>query len=406
MGTHWWNPPYLVPLVEVVAGRAARADAGRRGRSRCSNGAGKTPVHVKRDVPGFIGNRLQHALWREAIALVEAGVCDAEDVDTVVKASFGPGCRPRADRERRPRRPRPDAGHPRATCSHIDSRPEPSPLARGARRARRPGDEDRPGPPGLDRSAGAQAVHHRLFDHPAGSDARGGPDVSKARHHRGAHRADRDQGRQPEPADDPGGDRRRRARAPTRPAPRSSTCTCATREGCRPPTSRSPGATVGLIEESCPALIQLSTGVGLDVAVRGARAAGRGAAADGVAQPVHDELRHAASSATRRTGVRRLAARMRELGIKPELEIYDTGHLDVVPAAARRGPARGAAAVLDRDGRARRNARHAGDSRPAGRAAAGRTRSGRRSRSAGRTCRSPRSAWRWAATRAPAWRTR
>ena len=46
-------------------------------------------MHVKKDVPGFIGNRLQHALWREAIALVEHGICDAETVDTVIKASFG-----------------------------------------------------------------------------------------------------------------------------------------------------------------------------------------------------------------------------------------------------------------------------------------------------------------------------
>ena len=44
---------------------------------------------VEKDVPGFIGNRLQHALWREAISLVENGVCDAEAVDTVIKSSFG-----------------------------------------------------------------------------------------------------------------------------------------------------------------------------------------------------------------------------------------------------------------------------------------------------------------------------
>jgi 3-hydroxybutyryl-CoA dehydrogenase len=50
---------------------------------------GKRPVHVKRDVPGFVGNRLQHALWREAIALVEGGVCDAQTVDLVIKNSFG-----------------------------------------------------------------------------------------------------------------------------------------------------------------------------------------------------------------------------------------------------------------------------------------------------------------------------
>jgi len=52
-------------------------------------GAGKTPVHVRRDIPGFVGNRLQHALKREAIALIAAGVCDAETLDTVVKAGFG-----------------------------------------------------------------------------------------------------------------------------------------------------------------------------------------------------------------------------------------------------------------------------------------------------------------------------
>jgi 3-hydroxybutyryl-CoA dehydrogenase len=51
--------------------------------------AGKKPAHVKKDVPGFIGNRLQHALWREAISLVEHGICDAQTVDAVVKASFG-----------------------------------------------------------------------------------------------------------------------------------------------------------------------------------------------------------------------------------------------------------------------------------------------------------------------------
>ncbi len=58
------------------------------GRSTCT-ALGKTAIHVKRDVPGFIGNRMQAALWREAISLVENGVCDAEDVDAVVKASFG-----------------------------------------------------------------------------------------------------------------------------------------------------------------------------------------------------------------------------------------------------------------------------------------------------------------------------
>ena len=88
VGTHWWNPPYLVPLVEVVQGEKTDADTVRQAISLLRE-AGKTPVHVKRDVPGFVGNRLQHALWRQALELVEQGVCEPEDVDTVVKASFG-----------------------------------------------------------------------------------------------------------------------------------------------------------------------------------------------------------------------------------------------------------------------------------------------------------------------------
>src|SRR5258706_1671273 len=51
--------------------------------------ADKMPLLVKKEVPGFIGNRLQHALWREAVSLVERGICDAETVDTVIKAAFG-----------------------------------------------------------------------------------------------------------------------------------------------------------------------------------------------------------------------------------------------------------------------------------------------------------------------------
>jgi 3-hydroxybutyryl-CoA dehydrogenase len=88
LGTHWWNPPYLVPLVEVVGTRWTSSATIERTIALLT-AAGKTPVHIKQDVPGFVGNRLQHALWREAIALVESGICDAETVDTVVKASFG-----------------------------------------------------------------------------------------------------------------------------------------------------------------------------------------------------------------------------------------------------------------------------------------------------------------------------
>ena len=88
LGTHWWNPPWLIPLVEVIEtdGTAPTSVATMMALLRS---LGKTVVHVRKDVPGFIGNRLQHALWREAIALVQNGVCDAETVDTVVKTGFG-----------------------------------------------------------------------------------------------------------------------------------------------------------------------------------------------------------------------------------------------------------------------------------------------------------------------------
>jgi len=88
LGTHWWNPPYLVPLVEVIETQWTSPQAVDF-TMKLHAAAGKKPAHVKKDVPGFIGNRLQHALWREAISLVENGICDAETVDTVIKAAFG-----------------------------------------------------------------------------------------------------------------------------------------------------------------------------------------------------------------------------------------------------------------------------------------------------------------------------
>ena len=88
LGTHWWNPPFLVPLVEVI-GTQWTSQAAIDFTMKLHSDAGKMPAHVKKDVPGFIGNRLQHALWREAISLVERGICDAETVDKVIKAAFG-----------------------------------------------------------------------------------------------------------------------------------------------------------------------------------------------------------------------------------------------------------------------------------------------------------------------------
>ncbi len=88
LGTHWWNPPHMIPLVEVVKTEWTDPDVVEAVRALLAE-SGKTPVIVEKDVPGFIGNRLQHALWREAISLVENGICTAEAVDDVVKASFG-----------------------------------------------------------------------------------------------------------------------------------------------------------------------------------------------------------------------------------------------------------------------------------------------------------------------------
>ena len=88
VGTHWWNPPHMIPLVEVVKTEWTDPDIAHSMYDLLLE-AKKTPVMVEKDVPGFIGNRLQHALWREAISLVENGICTAEAVDDVVKASFG-----------------------------------------------------------------------------------------------------------------------------------------------------------------------------------------------------------------------------------------------------------------------------------------------------------------------------
>jgi 3-hydroxybutyryl-CoA dehydrogenase len=88
VGAHFWNPPHLVPLVEVIQNDTTSDDTVRK-TIDLLRAAGREPVHVKKDIPGFVGNRLQHALKREAIALVAAGVCDAETIDTVCKSGFG-----------------------------------------------------------------------------------------------------------------------------------------------------------------------------------------------------------------------------------------------------------------------------------------------------------------------------
>ncbi|MFO0900260.1 MAG: 3-hydroxyacyl-CoA dehydrogenase NAD-binding domain-containing protein [Pirellulales bacterium] len=86
VGAHFWNPAHLMPLVEVVQGDEtdpAAVDFVCQVLER----AGKAAVRC-RDVPGFIGNRLMHALWREALHLVQTGVCSPADVDQVVRLTF------------------------------------------------------------------------------------------------------------------------------------------------------------------------------------------------------------------------------------------------------------------------------------------------------------------------------
>jgi 3-hydroxybutyryl-CoA dehydrogenase len=90
LGTHFWNPPYLIPLVEVVKGKETSEEVFET-TYQCMKNAGKYPVKCLKDVPGFIANRLQHALWREAISIVENGIADAATVDAALK--MGPGRR-------------------------------------------------------------------------------------------------------------------------------------------------------------------------------------------------------------------------------------------------------------------------------------------------------------------------
>ena len=130
VGTHFWNPPHLIPLVEVVPGNetaAAAVDA----TYELLLSVGKHPVKVKKDVPGFVANRLQHALWREAISIVENGIADAATVDECIKYGFGlrlPALGPMENSDM--------VGNDLVLAiheyllSHLESSPEPSPLLR------------------------------------------------------------------------------------------------------------------------------------------------------------------------------------------------------------------------------------------------------------------------------------
>ena len=131
VGTHFWNPPYLIPLVEVV--RTEHVDPAVVDKTMdLLRRVGKRPIDCKKDVPGFVANRLQHALWREAISIVEHGIADAATVDESVR--FGPGLRlpilaPMENADM--------VGLDLTLAihdyilPHLEASPEPSPLLRG-----------------------------------------------------------------------------------------------------------------------------------------------------------------------------------------------------------------------------------------------------------------------------------
>jgi 3-hydroxybutyryl-CoA dehydrogenase len=86
--THFWNPPHLMPLVEIVKGEKTSDAAALDVRVLLAH-CGKVPVIVKKDRPGQLGNRLQMAMVREAVNIVAEGIADADDVDQVCKNGFG-----------------------------------------------------------------------------------------------------------------------------------------------------------------------------------------------------------------------------------------------------------------------------------------------------------------------------
>ena len=89
-GMHFWNPPHIMPLVEVTKGKRTSNPTARL-LVDISRKIGKRPILVKHDVPGFVGNRLQFAVFREALHILSEGIASAEDIDTAMTA--GPGLR-------------------------------------------------------------------------------------------------------------------------------------------------------------------------------------------------------------------------------------------------------------------------------------------------------------------------
>ena len=88
LGTHFWNPPQVIPGVEVIKGPETSPEVLQEIYDLLIK-TGKKPVKVLKDIPGFLGSRLQQALWREAMKLVEDGVASPEDIDELVRHTLG-----------------------------------------------------------------------------------------------------------------------------------------------------------------------------------------------------------------------------------------------------------------------------------------------------------------------------
>ncbi len=87
-GMHWINPPHIIPLVEVICGEKTKKETA--DTVFCvAESLGKKPIMVKKDAPGFALNRIQFAVLREAMHIVESGIADMEDVDKVLKYGLG-----------------------------------------------------------------------------------------------------------------------------------------------------------------------------------------------------------------------------------------------------------------------------------------------------------------------------
>jgi 3-hydroxybutyryl-CoA dehydrogenase/5-formyl-3-hydroxy-2-methylpyridine 4-carboxylate dehydrogenase len=88
VGMHWSNPPHLIPVIEVIRG-ARTSDSTVEAMRRLVSRLEMIAVVVRRDVPGFVENRILYAVMREALHLLEEGIATAEDIDTIVKWGIG-----------------------------------------------------------------------------------------------------------------------------------------------------------------------------------------------------------------------------------------------------------------------------------------------------------------------------